>query len=520
MFAVKSDTMSNIDKYMIEKIGLKGAVLMENAAKTLVDQVVKDFPLDKMKNSSILILCGTGNNGGDGLCASRWLTHKGYNVLTILVGDQEKLSSEAALQMSLLIRLNRAFKEDRLYFYEENQLDQLIQQVGQARIIIDAMIGSGCHRTLSAKIMTLVRQVNQSKAFVYAVDVPTGINSDNGREMGCAVKADVTVTFCLPKLGLVLFPGCNYVGKLIVADIGIFEEALSVIDNPIELIDYSTLMDLKSQKKLARTDFSHKGTFGTVGIIAGDRHMLGATLLCAKAAYRSGAGLVKIFVAEELSATIINGLPECILVSYDKEMAKEAFDQELENFVLSSDALIIGPGLSNSLKARHMVHKVLQLDTKVVLDADALNIISEHLEWFEDRICQAVITPHIGEMARLTGYPSSGISENTLQFAEAFAAKYAVTTVLKSARTIIVSKEGRRYINLLGNSGMATAGSGDVLAGVIGALIGMGANLSEASMVGVLLHSLAGDQAADKLGKHPLMASDIIDCLWKKIGEN
>ena len=237
--------------------------------------------------------------------------------------------------------------------------------------------------------------------------------------------------------------------------------------------------------------------------------------MSARAAYKTGAGLVKVFALEEVSGAIIQAIPECVVIPYEKDSNKEQFDKELENFIMSSNAVIIGPGLSKSLKARHMVEKVLQLDTKVVLDADALNIISEHMDWFEERLCDAVITPHIGEMARLTGYPGTGISENSIQFAEAFATKYRVNTVLKSARSVVVTRENNRYINMTGNSGMATAGSGDVLAGVIGGLMANGLKTDDASVMGVLLHSLAGDAYKAANGEHSMMASDIIDSLWR-----
>jgi NAD(P)H-hydrate epimerase len=333
--------------------------------------------------------------------------------------------------------------------------------------------------------------------------------------MGEAVKANMTVTFCLPKLGLLLNPGAEYVGELIVSDIGIIEEALETLNNPVNIIGNETLGRSKQLGKFKRKQFSHKGTFGTVGIIAGDKTMLGATILAAKACYKTGSGLVKVFVEEGSSDCIINAVPECVVVTYDNEKFKEGFDKVMETFVLTCDVILIGPGLTKSLKARYLVQKILQLDTKVILDADALNIISEHIEWFDNRICEAIITPHIGEMARLTGYQAAGISENTLQFAEAFSEKYQVTTILKSARTVIVSKELKRYINMSGNSGLATAGSGDVLAGVITSMLGQGYSLEDSAVYGVLLHSMAGDMYVSKRSEHSLISTDIINSLWE-----
>lgn len=515
MFGVKSNEMNIIDRYMIETVGLPSLVLMENASKTIVDEIVREFPLDTFRGKSIVVLCGTGNNGGDGLCVARWLIHLGYNTRTIVVGEQEKFSDDAKKQFELLTKMDQLKKCTTVFISRD--IHEIEPFISKSHLVIDALIGTGCNRIVTEPLLSVVTSVNKSNAYVLSVDIPTGINSDNGKVMGKAIKANTTVTFCLPKLGLLLNPGTELVGNLIVTDIGIIEEALETLNNPVNIIGNQTLMTGQQNGIFNRKQFSHKGTFGSIGIIAGDKTMLGATILAAKACYKSGAGLVKVFVEEEHVGNIINSVPECVVVTYDNEKSKEGFDERLETFVLTCDVVLIGPGLSKSLKARHLVSKVLQMDTKVVLDADALNIISEHMEWFEDRVCEAIITPHIGEMARLTGYPSAGISENTLQFAQAFSEKYQVTTILKSARTVIVSKNLKRYINMSGNSGLATAGSGDVLAGVVASILGQGYNGEDAAVYGVLLHSMAGDVYAAKHGEHSLISTDIINNLWEGI---
>lgn len=513
MFGVKSNEMKVIDRYMIETVGLPSLVLMENASRTIVEDIVSRFPLHIFGGKSIVVLCGTGNNGGDGLCVSRWLKHLGYNTQTIVVGEQEKFSHDAQKQFELLTKVDQLKQTQSVFI--SRKIEEINPFIHRCDLIVDALVGTGCNRIVAEPLLSVIRAINHSTANVIAVDIPTGINSDDGKVMGEAVIADVTITFCLPKLGLLLNPGSEYVGELIVSDIGIIEEALETLTNPVTIIDRQTLQESARLGHFHRQQFSHKGTFGTVGIIAGDKTMLGATILAAKACYKTGAGLVKVFVDESSAGQIINAIPECVVVTYDDEKSREGFDKGLEMFVMTCTVVLIGPGLSKSLKARHLVQKVLQLDTKVVLDADALNVISEHMEWFEDRRCEAIITPHIGEMARLTGYLAPGISENTLQFAEAFSEKYHVTTVLKSARTVIVSDDVNRYINMAGNSGLATAGSGDVLAGVITSLLGQGYKGEDAAVIGVLLHSVAGDIYASEHGEHSLTSSDIINYLWK-----
>lgn len=514
MFGVKSNEMKIIDQYMIETVGLPSLVLMENASKTIVDEVVLNFPLATFRGGSIVILCGTGNNGGDGLCVSRWLKHLGYNTQTIVIGELNKFSEDARKQFDLLVKMDEIKNSTSVFISKD--ISKIKPFIAKSDLVIDALIGTGCNRIVAEPLLSVISEINHSNAYVMAVDIPTGINADNGKVMGDCVQANMTITFCLPKLGLLLNPGSEFVGEVKVKDIGIIEEALETIDNPVNVIGNETLVDKFHKGAFERKQFSHKGTFGTVGIIAGDKTMLGATILAAKAVYKAGSGLVRVFVEEASAGLIISAVPECVVVAYDNETSKDGFDKGLENFVLTCDVILIGPGLSKSLKARHMVQRILQLDTKVILDADALNIISEHMEWFEERICDAIITPHIGEMARLTGYPGPGISENTLQFAEAFSDKYKVTTILKSAKTVIVSKALSRYINMSGNSGLATAGSGDVLAGVVASMLAQGYSFEEAAVFGVLLHSMAGDVYASKYGEHSLTSSEIINYLWKE----
>lgn len=519
MFVIKSNEMKKIEQYMIETVGVSSLILMENAAKAVVDVIVAQFPDGAKQQQSIVILCGTGNNGGDGLCIAKWLVHKGYKVDTFLIGQRDKCSQETQKQAVILDKLIQPITNATLTIVEKSDhisdLEQLDTSMQNAVLIVDSLIGTGCHRTLSDQMVRIVNHINKAQAKVISVDVPTGINSDNGKVMGTAVKATTTVTFCLPKLGHVLHPGMNYCGNLIVTDIGIFEHALGTIENPITLINRDLFLEYERRGLFQRETFSHKGTFGTLGIIAGDKHMLGATILAAKAAYKSGVGLVKIFVHEDNAELILSAVNECVVVTYDDNVTKEELDESIDNFFKQISAILIGPGLSKSLRAKHFVQKVINAPIKAIMDADALNILSEQLELLEECQCELIITPHIGEMSRLTGYCSSGIIENLLPFAEAFSEKYAITTILKSARTVIVTKALKRYINLLGNSGMATAGSGDVLAGVVAGLFAQGYSNEYSGVIGTMLHSLAGEVYAKSYGEHSLTATDLINYLWR-----
>jgi ADP-dependent NAD(P)H-hydrate dehydratase / NAD(P)H-hydrate epimerase len=524
MFVIKTNEMKKLEQFMIETVGLSSLILMENAAKTVVDVIVEHFSEVIKPQQSIVILCGAGNNGGDGLAISRWLIHKGYVIKTFLIGPKEKWSSETQQQFFILDQLVKYQSKSELIHMEslehENEVERLNQSIRDASLIVDSLIGTGCQRILSNVMVHLVDQINQSSAKVISVDLPTGINSDNGKVMGIAVKATTTVTFCLPKLGHVLFPGMHYCGNLIVTDIGIFEQALMTLENPITLINEELFIQYKQQGIFHRESFSHKGTFGTLGIIAGEKHMLGATILAAKAAYKSGVGLVKLFAHEDYCEFLVSAINECVVVPFSEKINEEGSSADLldslEAFLSQVNTVLIGPGLSKSPRGKKFLEKVLSTSIRAIIDADALNIISEQMELLEMKQGEVIITPHIGEMSRLTGYPGSGIIENLLPFAEAFSDKFQVTTVLKSARTVIVTDRLKRYINLLGNSGMATAGSGDVLAGIIAGLAAQGYSNEDSAVIGTLLHSQAGDYYAKQYGEHSLTASELLQHLWKK----
>jgi len=525
MFVIKSNEMRKIEHYMIETVGLSSLILMENAAKTVVDVIIKQFPLQDHIEQSIVVLCGTGNNGGDGLCIARWLIHKGYQVHAVVLGSKERCSKENLYQMAILEALIQEDKKSTFEIIEtmtreefslESEIHQRMQVLlNGATLIVDSILGIGCHRTLSPFLVAVVELVNQENKMVLAVDIPTGIDADNGKVMGIAIKAYMTVTFSLPKIGHFSYPGFEYCGTIIVGDIGIFEKALQLLENPIMVIDKNLFLTFQKEGLFRRERFSHKGKFGTLGIIAGDSQMIGATLLAVKAAYKSGVGLVKVFAKEELAHLFLSSVNECVVVSYPSECEDEELDERIESFLEQVNAVLIGPGLSKSIHARRLVQQVLQGAVRAILDADALNIVSENLELLDERKCEVIITPHMGEMSRLTGYCSSGIIENMLPFAEAFSDQHQLTTVLKSGRTVIVSKELKRYINILGNSGMATAGSGDVLAGVISGLAAQGFTDELSAVIGTMLHSLAGDAYAREYGEHSLMATDLIHYIWK-----
>lgn len=516
MFAVKGFEMQKMDQYMINNVGVPSAVLMENAAKSIVDELSELYPLNQYHQRRITIVCGTGNNGGDGIAIGRWLIHLGYKVQFILVGKRERTSKDHQLQMDILKVLLKGSDSDSILWVDEDSFDAnqtMIKHVLCHSILtLDSLLGTGCNRTVSILLKEIIELMNEHSETIISVDIPSGINSDNGKVMGAAIDADITYTFSMPKIGSILFPGTKYSGKLVVKDIGIFEEAQKVLSQKVEILDQDTLKQAVKQGAFKRQENSHKGMFGTLGIIAGNSQMLGATILAVKAAYRVGAGLVKVFVDTSDAQILLAQVPECVIVKKD---SSKAMSEQLDAFINQVDVIAIGPGLSQSNHAHNLVHYLMQCDKKIIFDADALNIIAKNMEWLEEKKCECIITPHIGEMSRLTGYCSSGILENPIHFALAMYKKYNVVTVLKSARTVVAPYNDQVYINTLGNPGMSTAGSGDVLVGVIGGLAVQRHCLSDAAKYGVLLHSYAGDYYVSEKNMPSLMASDLIECLWK-----
>ncbi len=518
MFAVKGFEMQKMDQYMIKDVGVPSCVLMENAAKAVVDSICAWYPKEKYSQQTILIVCGTGNNGADGVAIGRWLLHLGYCVQFIFIGNQENVSKDFALQKKILEPIREMCPECKKIYVDEHSLERhqetIEKWLSTSVLVVDSMLGTGCNRRVSNVFHVMIEWINQFAQSILAVDVPSGINSDNGKIMGNAIRANRTLTFSMPKLGTLLFPGAEHTGELCVKDIGIYTRAEIAIQQKIEVLDYEALQKAVGQGVFRRKKNSHKGMFGCVGIIAGDEQMLGATLLAIQAAYRCGAGLVKVFAHSKACSLFLGKIPECVLCEYTLE---ENLEEKLDVFRQQVDVVVAGPGLSQSEHAKKLIYHLLNSDGKVVFDADALNIIAQHMNWFEDRCCECIITPHIGEMSRLTGYCSSGIIENPIHFATAMNEQYHVTTVLKSARTIIASKMEHIYLSVLGNPGMATAGSGDVLAGVIGGFIAQGYSLEDSAKYGVMLHGYAGDYYAEKKNIHSLMATDLIECLWKGV---
>lgn len=492
--------MKEIDRYAIEEVGIPSLVLMERAALSVVEEMEPQL----QDGDRIFVACGTGNNGADGAAAARMLFLRGYDVTVVTAGRRENRTEEMRLQLSIDERLGIPVMEAEDFI------------PGSYEVAVDALFGVGLSRKVEGTFRDLIGMMaDMAPRLTVAVDIPSGIHSDTGKVLGTAVKADLTVTFGEEKLGLSLFPGRDYCGRVAVRDIG-FPAC------PAERLPGTRFItfdkeDLKRIPKRKRD--SNKGTYGRVLVAAGSPGMGGAAYLSALAAYRTGAGLVKILTPAENAPILQTLLPEAILSVYDRTKAAdepESFALQVEKECGWADAVVLGPGLGREPWAVRLVQQVLLAAfVPIVLDADGLNIVAENpslAEYFTENV---IVTPHVGEMARLTGREIEEIKENPVETAMAYSEEHGVITVLKDAATVVVRKDEPVYINGSGCAAMAKAGSGDVLTGVLAGLIAMGMEENEAAVLGVYLHGLAGEAAAEEFGEHSVLAENLADSLMQ-----
>lgn len=492
-----SEQMRRMDAYAISNLGIASTLLMDNAAKAVVSAVE-----EYASNRRIAIFCGSGNNGGDGIAAARHLIYKGYEVRVLMVGRREKLS-EDALEMERRLREAGGRLED---FDERDEgLREYLRSCGA---VVDAMLGTGINSKLTGRYEAAAGLINSLDMPVVAADIPSGISSDTGEVMGCAVKADVTVTFAAKKRGHCVEPGNVYSGRVIVADIGI------PTDSPIPEDDMAFSVEEEDVIKIlpAREPVSHKGDYGKLLIISGSTGYTGAPYMAAEAAVRSGAGLVFLGVPESIypivASKCVESMPFPLPCDAAGRLDKSALPEILRRLD-TCDACLAGPGLGRSEGITHIVSGILKsARVPCVLDADGINAVSENIDILDMAQCPVIITPHEGEFKRLGGE----ISGDRIRSAAAFSARHGCITVLKGHRSITALPDRSAYVNTTGNPGMAKGGSGDVLAGIIAALVCQ-MPLREAVIAAVFLHGRAGDICARKFGEYSMTPSDMICAL-------
>ncbi|MDO5155850.1 MAG: NAD(P)H-hydrate dehydratase [Eubacteriales bacterium] len=487
-YIVTKKEMKTIDTYTTDKIGLPAEVLMERAALAVVSQIEKV----NAQKGRVLIAVEGGNNGGDGLAVARILLERSFPVDVYYVNGVKRVSKQFNVQRNIFHQLG-------------GRLRKTIPNKDYA-VVVDGIFGVGLSRKLADVQKKAVEQLNQIDAIKIAIDIPTGIDATTGDIWGVAFRADYTITFGLQKLGMFFSDGIDYCGKVICCDVGFPKQSFEHVRPGIYAYEISDM-----DKLPRRYDNSHKGTYGRVAVIAGSKNMSGAAFLCGKAAYSTGAGLVKIYTHESNRMIIQSQLPEAIMMTY--EDYKGALSC-IEDAMHWASVIVVGPGLGVDTTSERMLYELLMnSEVPLVVDADALNILSENMELAETSSVPMVMTPHMKEMSRLVKKSISDIVEKRFETASEFAKKLGVTLVLKDAKSVVTDGNGPIYINLTGNNGMSTGGSGDVLSGIIAGMIAGGLPLPEAARMGTFVHCQAGDYAAQQKGKYAMLASDIVAAL-------
>lgn len=483
---VNSEEMKMLDRNTIEHFKVPSIVLMERAALCFVEEVEKRVPC-----GHILAVCGNGNNGADGLAAARLFFQRGYEVTVVQAADNGKRSKENQLQRDILSQYGIHITEQ-------------LPSVQHFDAVIDALFGIGLSRAPAGTYAEWILAMNAYSGFKAAIDMPSGVSSDNAKAYDPAFAADLTVTFAYQKAGQLLYPGRMLCGELVTAQIGITD------DSWLDQKPSGFTLELSDLKKIPqRHPRGNKGTFGHVLAVAGSENMAGAALFCAQAAYCTGCGLVKIYTAQANREILQSTLPEAIVSVYTNQPSASSLDEALE----WADTIILGPGIGQDQAALQIVAQVMQqAAVPLIVDADALNILAKNLDLLQDVRAPLIITPHLGEMARLCGQTTKQLQQTMRAAAEQFAEKYRLTCVLKDAATVTAGAFGTSF-HVSGCSAMAKGGSGDVLAGIIAGLAAQGMEPEAAAHTGVFVHGLSGSYAAKIKGSYSVLARDIIDAI-------
>jgi len=504
MRVLNTQQMRDADRRTIDDIGIPSIVLMENAGRQAVAAMEAAF--EGLPMSHVGVLCGRGNNGGDGFVVARTLVQRGIDATVFLLGSVSEVRGDARTNLEVLGRLGITVVE----VTNAQEWELHFSEISECDLLVDAILGTGFTGPLTGFLETVVADVNDLGVPVVAIDIPTGLSADSHEIDGDAIEASMTVTLAAPKIPLVLPPADTHAGDLVIADIGIPAPVLDEVEGPyVELLTRERMRELVP----VRAAESHKGDFGRVLIVAGSQGKTGAAHLAALGALRSGAGLVTV-------ATARSSLP--VLAAMGAEYMTEALDESPAGTIdyaavdrvldLKADVIAIGPGIGQEPSTAAFVQALVERSgVPLVLDADALNAFAEEPERLVGRDgVDVIITPHPGEMARLLNTTVEAVQKDRLNIARDFAAAHKLHVVLKGHRTVIAGPDNRAFLNLTGNPGMATGGTGDVLAGMLGAWFAQLLDAEAACKVSVYLHGAAGDLAEADEGEVSMVAGDLV----------
>lgn len=513
MKIVTREQMQEIDQTTTLEYGLSSVILMENAGMQAF-LAIEEY-LQQVKGAKIAVLCGGGNNGGDGFVVARHLFNHGAMVTVYLLTPEKRVGGDALLNLNAA----RQFGVPIHAITTSDELNAIIPQLQHSKMIIDAMLGTGLTGQVQGLYLSAIRIINGINVPVIAIDIPSGLDANTGMLLGEAVQASMTVTFGLPKVGLVILPGIEYVGELIVANIGFPPQLIDNEQLKINLLTHEELFPIIPKHTVS----AHKGLCGKVFVLAGSMGMIGAATLCSESALRVGAGLVTLGIPETLNHIMEVKLTEVMTLPLpqtpDTSLSQQGYEK-IMSFCESMAVVAMGPGIGRNTDTSELIKKLItHLRIPMVIDADAIFALASSPDVLKHKKAPAVITPHPGEMAHLLGITIDEVQNNRIVVAQNFAKEYDTTVVLKGSRTIIAASDGQIWINPTGNQGMATAGCGDVLTGMIGGLMAQGLSSTDASRLGVFLHGLAGDIKAREKGYLSLIASDVSSGISEAIKE-
>ena len=492
MKLVTAESMMNADRTMAESFDYPTLLLMEHAAEALFSEMERRG-LHKKK---IAVVCGKGNNGGDGYALARMLFEHGSDVKIINAFSMVPKGADAEANYRICRRIGVKFAE--------------VSYISEAEVVVDALFGIGMNNRLNEFCGEIIDKINKSDAFVVSVDLPSGAYGDACVQRNMCVEADLTVTFAAMKNALVFYPSAGNAGEVVCRDIGMQDECMKtdslIIDKPL-------INELLPKRK----PYGHKGTFGRLSCIAGSKGMSGAAYMCSTAALRSGCGTIKLYVPECISDIMEEKTAEVMTHPLPDAYAVP----EITAAAASSDAVLFGCGIGRTPEVKEALKSLVTTsEAPLIIDADGLFALSQDMDMLEDKTCPVILTPHLGEMTRMSGDTVEELTENPLLCASRFAVKHGVTLVMKSARTVVAVPDGRTCVNIMGNSGLAKGGSGDTLAGIIASLAAQGANSLSAAVCGVGIHALSGDISKKLIGsEYSVTPLDIIDNLGAAFAE-
>ncbi len=506
MYLVTSESMRAIDREAIDRHKIPSLDLMEKAGQGIAERLLIHNIIDPATDNKVAVICGKGNNGGDGFVVARYLHEAGVNVCLFFIGPVKELSKDAS------VNYNRAVKCGMPLTEIKKVAD--FDDIKNYSHIIDAVFGTGFKgspRDLSAEVIEFI---NEQETAVIAIDMPSGLNADKGTHQGAVIRADYTFALALPKYGLFLFPGSELAGVVDIVPIGIPDEVMKKQKLQHQLIS----AELVAKKLPERDPQGHKGDFGKLLAISGSTGMTGAACLCANSALRAGCGIVRVGCPQGVQTVLAIKLTEAMTHSLP-DIAKRGVLAlrslgEIRKLSKEHDAIALGPGLGLHHETQELVRRFVANNEKpIVVDADALTALSADMNTLKESKAAMVLTPHAGEFERLTGVTVPDEIQERFDSVLDFAKNYNITLLLKGSPTIIACPNGNCYLNPTGNHGMATAGSGDVLTGIIGSLLAQGMTAEDAAVCGAFIQGTAGDMAADALTARAMIAGDMIDFL-------